>query len=313
MPGRFLVYRCGGCRALFYEPRLSPEELSRHYPPTYGRYRVSRRLDAKAYSKGLRRRMLESWYGYPSRGGTNAALLPKWVAALLSPLVAKDAIPYRGDGNFLDVGCGGGSYLYRLQQWGWNVFGVEPSPDGAAQARSLGLNVHEGELEQATFPTAFFDVVRLHHVLEHLSEPSRTLREIKRILRPNGVVYVTVPNTRSLTFHLFGSNWYGLDAPRHVISYSPASLKFLCDLTGFKVARRRCRSGPFIFVRSLGYLLQEKGGAWPLWFWRGGWPKRRAVRRIARPFFYIVDRLGWGDILVAELEHAKPSARDAVS
>ena len=74
-------------------------------------------------------------------------------------------------------------------------------------------------------------------MVEHLPQPKETFREIQRILKPKGIVYLTVPNTRSLVFWLFRENWYALEAPRHVISYSPTTLKALADATGFKVAR----------------------------------------------------------------------------
>ena len=60
--------------------------------------------------------------------------------------------------------------------------------------------------------------MRLSNVFEHLPQPKETFREIGRILKSQGIVYVTVLNTRSLVFSLFRANWYALKAPRHVIS-----------------------------------------------------------------------------------------------
>jgi SAM-dependent methyltransferase len=179
---------------------------------------------------------------------------------------------------------------------------VEPGAAGAAQARSLGLNVYQGQIEEAGFPDGFFDVVRLSHVLEHLADPRGTFCEIKRILKPDGMVYVTVPNARSLNFWLFGENWYGLDAPRHVISYSPKTLRFLCDATGLEIIRMRFRSGPFNFVRSVKYYLEATGDRWPLWMQRINWPGNKLIRRALKPFFLLVDGLRLGDILQASLQ-----------
>jgi SAM-dependent methyltransferase len=140
--------------------------------------------------------------------GENSSVFKKWAAFLLSFMMAKGAVPYRGEGKFLDVGCGGGSYLYRLKQWGWKVYGVEPSATGTEQSRSLGLSVHQGQVEDAKFPAGYFDVARLNHVLEHLPDPRKTFREIHRILKTDGVVYLTLPNTESLNFWLFKENWF---------------------------------------------------------------------------------------------------------
>ncbi len=301
LPGIFAIHRCRRCQAVFIEPWLTDQELAIYYPEDYARYRHSRSLDKKSYT-GLKRFILENYYGYPYVKSTTLPVLKKSAAFLFSLVMARSAIPYRGEGNFLDVGCGGGSYLYRLKQWGWNVFGVETSKVGADQARSLGLNVHHGQIKNAGFPESFFDVIRLNHVLEHLTDPKGTFREIKRILKPDGIVYITVPNTRSFNFWLFGENWYGLDSPRHVISYCPETLRFLCDATGFQIAKIRFQSGAFNFVRSVKYLLEEKGGRWPKQLHGIDWPRNKLIRRTLKPFFYVLDQLRLGDVMVALLE-----------
>ena len=202
----------------------------------------------------------------------------------------------------LDVGCGGGSYLYRLKQWGWETYGVEPSETGAKQAKSLGLAVHHGSLEKARFPDSFFDAVRLSNVLEHLSDPKATLQEVSRILKLDGLVYITVPNTRSFVFWLFQDNWYALDSPRHVICYCPRTLQFLCDATGFEIADISFKAGPFNFVRSVEYYFEEKGRRWPAWFREIQWERSKFIRRALKPFFFAVDSLGYGDFLHATLQ-----------
>ena len=310
LPGVFTIFRCPSCHAVFIQPWLSDEELAVYYPDHYSGYRHSRSLDRKSY-KGLRRFVLENYYGYPSSRSEKPSLLKKWVAFLLSFVMAKAATPYRGEGRFLDVGCGGGSYLYRLRRWGWNVFGVEPSESGVRQARALGLDVRHGELEDAAFPDSFFDVIRLNNVLEHLTDPQETFREIRRILRTDGVVYITVPSTRSLNFWLFGANWYGLDAPRHVISYCPRALELLCSATGLEVVRIRFRSGAFNFVRSVRYYLEEKGDHWPQGLRRVNWSGNKWIRGTLKPFFFLIDGLRLGDVMEATIKKSSSRPSEA--
>lgn len=300
LPGTFAIFRCNRCRAVFIQPWLTDQELAVYYPSHYSGYRHSRSFDRRRYT-GLRRFVLDNYYGYPPSNGEIPSLLEKWVAFLLSFVMAKGAIPYRGDGKFLDVGCGGGSYLHRLSQWGWKVYGVEPSQSGVKQARALQLDVFHGELRDAHFPDSFFDVVRLSNVLEHLTDPQETFREIGRILKPDGVVYIIVPNTRSLNFWWFGENWYGLDSPRHVISHSPKTLRYLCEVTGFQIYRIQFRSGAFNFVRSVNYLLGEENKPYFGFLRRINWVKSKIVRRSLKPFFFAVDLIRLGDVMEATL------------
>jgi 2-polyprenyl-3-methyl-5-hydroxy-6-metoxy-1,4-benzoquinol methylase len=300
LPGTFGLFRCMACHAIFIQPWLGVEQLAGYYPEEYGRYRHSRSLDKKNYS-GWHRFVRENYYGYPRSKQQRSTILRKTAAFALSFVMAKGVIPYHGEGKILDVGCGGGSYLYRLRQWGWECYGVEPSENGVKQARSLGLEVRHGMLADVQFPDAFFDVVRLSHVLEHLPNPTETFREIDRILQPEGLVYLTVPNTRSLAFSLFKQNWYALDSPRHVISYCPKTLETLCKQTGFEMAEISFNTGPFILVRSIRYFLEEEGEKWPGWIRKINWEKGKSIRRALKPFFLVVDSFGFGDFLHAVL------------
>ena len=300
LPGTFTIHRCMNCHALFVQPRLSEAELSTYYPEEYGRFRPSKSLRKRHY-RGWQRLVLEHHYGYPSTNARSSSPFKSAAAWFLSFVTAKGVLPYHGEGKILDVGCGGGAYLYRLKQWGWETYGVEPSETGLKQARSLGLDVRQGTLKEGQFPDAFFDVVRLSNVLEHLPDPKATFREVRRILKSDGVVYVTVPNARSFVFWLFQENWYALDSPRHVISYCPKALQMLCDATGFEIARVHFKAGPFNFVRSVKYFFEEKGQHWPSWIRGIRWEGGKFIRRALKPFFFVVDSLGYGDFLHATL------------
>jgi len=114
LSGLFAIHRCNDCHAHFIQPWLSNQELSVYYPDHYDAYRQSRSLDRKSYTK-LRRFVMENYFNYPSSKKRSTYVLKKWAAFLLSFVMAKGVVPYRGDGRFLDVGCGGGFYLYRCQ------------------------------------------------------------------------------------------------------------------------------------------------------------------------------------------------------
>lgn len=304
IPGDFAIHRCLGCNAYFIQPWLDAEGLARFYPQEYGRYRHGESLNKKGY-QGWQRFILENHYGYPNRDGRSSNPLMRLAAAVCVRFTAKEVLPYRGNGRILDIGCGAGGYLYRLQQWGWETYGVEPSQTGALQAQKLGLAVRQGMLEEAGFAANFFDVVRMSNVLEHLPDPKHTLGEIQRILKPDGLVYLTVPNTSSLVFRLFRENWYALETPRHVISYSPKTLQVLAQATGFEVVRQDFTAGPFNLVRSLRYFFDENAGDYPAWLVNFPWQRSKPMRRMLKPLLFFVDRLGYGDFLHATLRKSR--------
>ena len=86
------------------------------------------------------------------------------------------------------MGCGSGRFLERLQESGWEVEGVEPANVPAQRCRDRGLNVHLGHFESLKLDDESFDAVFAWMVIEHLHDPAAALREIHRLLKPDGTV-----------------------------------------------------------------------------------------------------------------------------
>ena len=143
------------------------------------------------------------------------------------------------NGNALDIGCGDGSLLFIMKRFGWEVYGVDISDSAVKLAKEkLGTeNIFTGKLGDCHFPSNFFDVISLRHVLEHLHEPYKSLKEIRRILKEDGVLSITVPNVDSLYFNFFKKNWFHLDIPRHLFQFSRETLSDLLNKAGFKVIK----------------------------------------------------------------------------
>ncbi len=116
----------------------------------------------------------------------------------------------------LDIGSGMGGFLVAAMLNGMRAVGVEPSADYCHITRLRGLRyglaprVIRGVGESLPVPTAAFDIVLAQDILEHVRDPDATLREIKRVLAPDGVALVTVINRlawRDPHYHLFAVNW----------------------------------------------------------------------------------------------------------
>ena len=125
-----------------------------------------------------------------------------------------------------------------MRDKGWEVKGVEPSSAAAELGKSQrGLDIFNGDLWDAQFDSDSFDYVRLNHSFEHMTDPNRILKEIWRILAPNGKLMIGVPNGASLNARLFGRFWYHLALPVHVFLYSPTTLKMMLEKHKFAVQR----------------------------------------------------------------------------
>ena len=119
--------------------------------------------------------------------------------------------------------------------------------------------------------------------------PSATLLEIRRILRPGGLLYLTVPNYGSVESRLFGESWVALSLPHHLHHFTRDTLLRLLLQTGFEARLCRTDSDTSTTVASLH--------AWAAN--HGGW--RRLLTAVPRwvllPATLICDRLGRGSIL----------------
>ena len=234
-PGRFRLVRCRRCRLVYLNPRPAPRALAEWYFDGYEPHRPAGPF------RPTRRGALRRWVGaravpWYTRGvGFDPAAVRATLDRIddLPPYFVFGFVPTRRGGRVLDVGCGTGANLDAARRFGWETHGVEVSPAAAQVAReTLGLNVVTGTLEAAAYPDEHFDVVALSHVLEHLPDPVATLREVARILRPDGLVLLAVPNHRSLPAFVFRSYWFPWEVPRHLYHFSPTSLAALLDRVG---------------------------------------------------------------------------------
>jgi len=201
----FHVVRCVPCGFVYLNPRPGDGELARHYPDLA--HRRSRPLTE-----------------------IPAAFL--WRIGQIERRA--------GRGRLLDVGCGDGRFLAALLRRGWDVCGLDNSPSAIRVARQqLGDRVALTTLPEASHAPDSFDVVSLFEVLEHLPDPFGDLREIHRLLKPGGLICLSVPNFASLERLVFRRWWAGLDAPRHLQQFTPESLRFFLEKAGFELLELR--------------------------------------------------------------------------
>jgi SAM-dependent methyltransferase len=141
----------------------------------------------------------------------------------------------------LDVGCGDGRFLDAMARRGWRTLGSEIALPGArlASGRHPAL---VGELA-AVSPRPLLDAITFWDVLEHLPDPSRTVREASRRLRGGGVVAASMPNLRGSASLAMGSKWpyYDFVHYGHLHHLSPRHLERLLRDAGMAAVYRETR------------------------------------------------------------------------
>ncbi len=180
-------------------------------------------------------------------------------AAKLFGMVKALIRPESGTGaRLLDIGCSSGALLQSAMTHGFDAEGVEPAAQAAEFAKSTGLKVFHGYLEEARFPASSFDAVTLMEVIEHLPDPSALLREVWRVLKPNGVLVVGTGNGASWTVRLVGARWGYFQVAEHgghISFFNPLSLAMLARRCGFGVERTETRRVSLAEREEAGYLL----------------------------------------------------------
>jgi SAM-dependent methyltransferase len=227
-PGRFDVQRCLGCGLVQTRPRPSDEELARYYPPEYTRI------------------FLDSLSVPPARGLRGALgkvrRLPRgWREKYAFAAPA----PHPGDAA-LEIGCGAGGQLAALEAAGWEAWGIEPSPAAAALAREAlragDRRILEVPVEAAELPPGRFRLIVGQHVIEHLRDPSLGLRRARDWIAPGGTLVLQCPNFASWERHVFRRRWFGLDVPRHLYHFTPATLRRMLAETGWRTRSVRAQA-----------------------------------------------------------------------
>jgi len=216
-PGKYAIHACVSCDGKQTFPRPDAPTL-----------------------KGL----YERWYNYG--GKTDAGYASAREAFLFSPfyrlMLAVDGdVSFhaaKGTGRLIDIGCNEGRGLALYRRNGFAAEGLELNSHAASAARNRGFTVHETWIEDFA-PTEPFDVAVLSNVLEHASDPRVMLKHVKRILRPGGEVWISLPNAQSELARFASADWINWHVPFHIVHFTRARLTRLLEEEGFAVRSAR--------------------------------------------------------------------------
>lgn len=142
-----------------------------------------------------------------------------------------------GGKKVLDIGCGTGDFLAMAQKYKWEIAGVEPDK----QAREIASKKTQTEIytndwllkaEENTF-----DAITMWHVLEHVPNLGEQISLLKKIIKPNGTIFIAVPNFKSHDAKHYKEFWAAYDVPRHLWHFSQKAIKELFLKENLKVVK----------------------------------------------------------------------------
>jgi SAM-dependent methyltransferase len=261
VPGRFPLSRCERCGLLYQNPRVRRDQLDRMYPADYPPHARDPDLGRVLRDRSPAvRRLLARRLGYahlePGRVGAGDRLRTR----LRRRRILKNFPPWIGAGRLLDVGCATGRFLQQMAAVGWRVSGIELDPEAAAKARTVTADVTLGDPADLVLPRASFDLVTAFHVVEHLPDPRRAVGNMLEWLAPGGLLVIEVPNVGGWGGALFGRYWSGLDFPRHLTHFTPATMRALVAQCGGRVVDEWHWSKPRWIIRSARFWLAARPG-----------------------------------------------------
>lgn len=205
----FPAFQCGECDFVFMNPQLDMKGLNDYYNNYLGKRRINN-------SKKMEQRTIqyeEDAQVLFDRGFTR--------------------------GKLLDVGCNGGFFLSTLGNQ-FDRYGTEIDPKAIEYLKNnfsdFSGNIFNGVLEDSKFEDSFFDVVTMRGVIEHVPNPSATLSEVARILKPNGILFIcATPNVDSVAAEHYREKWSLFHPVQHLWHFSPKSLSRLASNYNFSL------------------------------------------------------------------------------
>ena len=226
---KFTIVSCETCDFTFTNPRPKDESLGEYY-------KSDMYISHTNNTKGLFNWMYQTVRNHAI--GTKVSLLK----------IVKEK------GVHLDIGCGTGEFLNACENEGFSTKGIEPSALARQQAiDNFKLSVSENtDLEQ--FQNNEFDSISMWHVLEHIPNLNKTIKQFERILNTKGKIIIAVPNHKSWDANYYKEYWAAWDVPIHLWHFSKETIEKLFNKHGFILMKKK----PMLFDSFYVSLLSEE-------------------------------------------------------
>lgn len=223
---QWLIKKCSSCVLVYLENPPSYEDLEE----TYAWEKTSRQVDEEKKKKdSALRRGIRAVKSYKERFVPRNKLID----------LAKKYLPA---GPIIDIGCGGGRVMARLDKK-YIPYGIEVSKQLSKRAQTIvesrGGRVFCGNALSGleTVEKDFFIAVIMAAYLEHEAAPREVLQKTLMVLKPGAFIIIKVPNYGCINRMVIGKKWCGFRYPDHVNYFTPKTLAKIVTDTGFQIVR----------------------------------------------------------------------------
>jgi 2-polyprenyl-3-methyl-5-hydroxy-6-metoxy-1,4-benzoquinol methylase len=211
----FELWRCDGCDFLFTQDPPSEENAGRYYK---GEEYISHSDNQEGVVNKLYHKARDFMLGQKYK------------------LVDQFS---RGK-RLLDYGTGTGYFTDFMVRKGYQAQGIEIDPDAREYgSKKFGITVNSPEYLFNGLKPNSFDAITMWHVLEHLYDPAKYLKQFYELLSDEGILVIAVPNHKSRDAGVFGPDWAAYDVPRHLWHFGPNTMRKMVGNAGFRVTETR--------------------------------------------------------------------------
>ncbi len=154
-------------------------------------------------------------------------------------------------GRIFDIGCATGVFLDICKKNSWNSYGIDISKYATDYAKKkFKVKAEAGEVTKIKNKVKFFDVVSMWDTIEHVENPSGTLKKVRKILKKDGILFISTINEKSLmnffahfiykiSFGLIKKPILLLHPEQHLTHFSEESLKDMLNRMGFEIIYKK--------------------------------------------------------------------------
>lgn len=212
-PTIFDLVRCRNCALVYIDPQPTEEELTKFYPVNYSPYNAEYQIFHYGYLLNFFKKL-------------KRAIRPRKLAVIDTKphAIDQEVAPKR----VLDFGCGSGRFLKLLEDKhpDWTLYGFDIATNRQIEKMNSRIKIYRGQIQYILDNLApqSLDIIYLNNSLEHLNDPTKTLRLLIPLLKHGGEISIEVPNIDSIKFKIFGKHFSSLDIPRHLYMFSPITL-----------------------------------------------------------------------------------------